>query len=134
MVADIDNVVKFCYWDASALIPIFINEGRSSETAIRLFQDFDSVHYASEYTKAEVLNKIKSRFFKNGRIKKATKEEYVKVILRVMLELRKLKILGPDLDGNIAFEAIKIADTYDVDVIDAAVILGANSGLLSLNP
>jgi predicted nucleic acid-binding protein len=123
------NVLQFCVWDASAIIPIFVKDGKRSEKALQLYRP-DSQHCASLYTKAEVLNGVKKCFFKKGKVTNC--EDYAHKIMSVMRYLADFETLGPELKDDCIIEASQIAEEYEIDVIDAVVILTAEHGLFSL--
>lgn len=120
------NIVKFYLWDASAIIPLFVDEGERSKNVLRLYQSPDNENYITEYTKAEVLNRIK-RDFKG----KFSTEDYVNTVLRVMLEFKQFKTVEIDSTGVFALEAVSIAQQHNIDVIDAVIICNSDIQLIS---
>ncbi len=115
-------------WDASALVRIYVNDGKGTAKANEIFRSKKSTNFAIEYSKTEVLTALKRKWKK----KEITGDQYMRLVMNAHDELSsRLQIRDDPLDRFAdMMDALDIVKKYGVDIIDAAAIVGIKTGLL----
>ncbi len=121
-------MLKAYLWDASALVRLYIRDGKGTTTANDIFHSLNSANYTTEYSKTEVLRALKRKWNR----KEITDDLYLRLVPHAHDELGRLRICDVPLDvPKYMVTALDIVKRYSIDIIDAAAIVGITNGFLS---
>lgn len=117
-------------WDASALVRLYLKDGKGTATADEIFHSSKSANYTTKYSEAEVLTVLKRKWEKDRKI---TDDQYLRLVFGIHYKLEDLSICDDYLERfENMLTALDIVKKYGIDIIDAAAIVGIMNGTLSI--